>query len=237
MKDMIALFLSPESAPFAIALAVVAGLFVLEILSAVLGGTLMGLGSDAPDIDVDADFDLSAEFAADIDPGVDAVDAVDAVEMPDIDAGAQSSGLFTWIGARDVPFLIWLASFLTMFGLFGLILQSFVAGLFGQGLPALIASAVAAVPALAVTRVIANWVALIMPKTETSATRARFLGGYHGTITQGTAARGRPAEVKIKDRHNNIHYLRVEPLHDDDVFPKGSDVTLIRKRGDKFFVI
>ncbi len=234
---MIALFLSPESAPFAIALAVVAGLFVLEILSAVLGGTLMGLGSDAPDIDVDADFDLSTEFAADIDPGVDAVDAVDAAEMPDIDAGAQSSGLFTWIGARDVPFLIWLASFLTMFGLFGLILQSFVAGLFGQGLPALIASVVAAVPALAVTRVIANWVALIMPKTETSATRARFLGGYHGTITQGTAARGRPAEVKIKDRHNNIHYLRVEPLHDEDVFPKGSDVTLIRKRGDKFFVI
>lgn len=230
MKDLITLFLSPESAPFAIALAVVAGLFVLEVLSAVLGGTLMGLGSDAPDIDVDADFDLSAEFAADI-------DAVDAAEMPDIDAGAQSSGLFTWIGARDVPFLIWLVSFLTMFGLFGLILQSLVGGLFGQGLPALIASAVAAVPALAVTRVIANWVALIMPKTETSATRARFLGGYHGTITQGTAARGRPAEVKIKDRHNNIHYLRVEPLHDDDVFPKGSDVTLIRKRGDKFFVI
>ena len=76
-----------------------------------------------------------------------------------------------------------------------------------------------------------------MPKTETTAVRARHLGGYHGTITQGTASRGKPAEVKIKDRHGNIHYLRVEPLHDDDSFVQGTDVTLIRKRGDKFFVI
>jgi hypothetical protein len=76
-----------------------------------------------------------------------------------------------------------------------------------------------------------------MPKTETSAMRTRFLGGHHGTITQGTAARGKPAEAKIKDRHGNMHYLRVEPLDDDGIFPQGSDVTLIRKRGDRFFVI
>ena len=56
-------------------------------------------------------------------------------------------------------------------------------------------------------------------------------------ITQGTAARGKPAEAKIKDRHGNIHYVRVEPLDDDAVFPKGSDVRLIRKRGNKFYVI
>lgn len=67
--------------------------------------------------------------------------------------------------------------------------------------------------------------------------RTRFLGGHRGTITQGTASRGKPAEAKIKDRHNNMHYLRVEPLEDDATFPQGSDVTLIRKRGDKFFVI
>ena len=100
-----------------------------------------------------------------------------------------------------------------------------------------LAVAIALVPAVTVTRIIANWVALIMPKTETSAMRTRFLGGHRGTITQGTAARGKPAEAKIKDRHGNIHYLRVEPLDDDGVFAQGSDITLIRKRGDKFFVI
>lgn len=221
-------FTSPASLPFAIALTIVAALFVLEILSALIGGSILGVGSDAPDVDIDTDFDLS--FAADADASIDS--AADA-----LDAGETSGGIFTWIGARDVPFLIWLVSFLTMFGMIGLILQSLTASVIGAPLPASIAMMITFVPTLAVTRIIANWVALIMPKTETTAMKARHLGGAHGTITQGTAARGKPAEVKIKDRHNNIHYLRVEPLHDDDTFAVGSDVTLIRKRGDQFFVI
>jgi len=233
---MLTIFTTPESLPFAVALAVVAGLFVLELLSALLGGTLLGIGSEADidlDVDMDAefDFDLSADADVDLDAGIAELD----LETPD--APTSPSGLLTWLGARDVPFLIWLVSFLTMFGLFGLVVQSVSSSLFGFLLPALVASAIAFIPALGVTRVIANWVALIMPKTETTALRARHLGGYQGTITQGVASRGKPAEVKIKDRHGNIHYLRVEPLHDDDVFQQGSDVTLIRKRGDRFFVI
>ncbi|MGV6840080.1 MAG: YqiJ family protein [Planktomarina sp.] len=230
---MLETFLMPESIIFAVCLAVVAGLFVLEILTALLGGSILGIGSDAPDVDLDldADFDFSAEAPEGVELGAD-----DAI--PEIDTGdAGTSGIFTWIGARDVPFLIWLVSFLTLFGLFGLILQSIFMGIFGGPLPALIACVAAFVPALAVTRVIANWVALIMPKTETTAIRARHLGGSRGTVTQGTASRGRPAEVKIKDRHGNIHYMRVEPLYDEEIFEQGSDVTLIRKRGDKFYVI
>ncbi|MEO0865263.1 MAG: YqiJ family protein [Pseudomonadota bacterium] len=199
---MIDLFTSPASLPFAIALTVVAALFVLEIISALIGGTILGAGSDGPDLDmdVDTDFDLSIEPDMDIEVEA-ATDAVDTSEL--------SGGLFTWIGARDVPFLIWLVSFLTMFGLSGLILQSAVEALTGGMLPATVAVIIAIVPALAVTRILANWVALLMPKTETTALRARHLGGYHGTITQGTARRGKPAEVKIKDRHGNIHYLRI----------------------------
>lgn len=227
---MYELITSPNTFPFSIALAVVVGLFLLEIMSAVLGGSILGVGTDAPDIDADFDFDLSA----DIDAEVDLVDGLSDVEAS---MDGTSGGIFTWIGARDVPFLIWLVSFLTMFGLFGLVLQSVLASVLGVQLPALLASVAVIMPAVAVTRVIANWVALLMPKTETTALRARHLGGYHGVITQGTASRGKPAEVKIKDRHKNIHYLRVEPLHDEDSFPKGSDVTLIRKRGDKFYVI
>lgn len=230
---MFNLFLMPENLVFAVSLAVVAGLFALEILSAVMGGTILGVGSDGPDVDLDldADFDFSADMADGM--GVSADEAVF-----DLDASeAGSSGVFTWIGARDVPFLIWLVSFLTMFGLFGLILQSGVMAVFGGPMPGLLACVLASVPALGVTRVIANWVALIMPKTETTAMQARHLGGSRGTVTQGTAARGKPAEVKIKDRHGNIHYMRVEPLRDDEVFSQGDDVILIRKRGDKFFVI
>lgn len=224
---MFDLFLIPEAVPFSIALTVVLGLFFLEVVGLVLGGTLLGLGGESPDIDVDADFDLTA----DVDPG-----GVTSADVPN-DMSAAPSDILTWIGARDVPVLIWLVSFLTMFGLFGLLIQLLAMTTVGAPLYTLLAVVIAAIPALAVTRVIANWVALIMPKTETSAMRTRFLGGHRGTITQGTARRGQPAEVKIKDRHRNIHYLRVEPLEDDGVFPQGSDVTLIRKRGDKFFVI
>lgn len=224
---MIAVFLAPEALPFSIALAVVAGLFILEILGSLLGGTILGLGGEGPDIDIDADFDLSAD-----------IDVADLDVAADIgDAPSTPAGLLGWLGARDVPFLIWLVSFLTLFGLSGLIVQSIAIRAIGTPLFTWLAVAIALLPAVAVTRIIANWVALIMPKTETSAIRKRFLGGHHGTITQGTAMRGKPAEAKIKDRHGNMHYLRVEPLDDDGVFDQGSDVTLIRKRGDKFFVI
>jgi len=230
---MLEILLVPEAIVFAVCLAVVAGLFVLEILTALVGGSILGVGSDAPDIDldVDADFDFSAETSGGLALGGDDT-------IPEIDTGdAGTSGIFTWIGARDVPFLIWLVSFLTMFGLFGLVIQSVCMGIFGAPLPILPACAAAFVPALGMTRVIANWVALLMPKTESTAMRVRHLGGSHGTITQGTAARGRPAEVKIKDRHGNIHYMRVEPLYDNETIEQGRDVILIRKRGDKFYVI
>ncbi|MDO6480851.1 YqiJ family protein [Shimia thalassica] len=226
---MISIFLTPEALPFSVALAVVAGLFILEIIGALLGATILGIGSDGPDIDVDADFDLSADLDLD---AVDLDTDLDAAEI-----GAAPSGLLGWLGARDVPFLIWLVSFLTMFGLSGLLIQSVANSVFGSSFAVWIAVAIAMVPAIASTRFIANHVALIMPKTETSAMRTRFLAGHRGTITQGTATRGKPAEAKIKDRHGNFHYLRVEPLEDDGVFPKGSDVTVIRKRGDRFFVI
>lgn len=233
---MLNMFLDPQSLPFAIALAVVAGLFLLEILSSVVGLTVLGLGSEGPALDMDADFDLSAEFDLSV-PDID-LDTPE-LELPDIDPTVANSpsGILSWLGARDVPFLIWFVSFLTIFGLAGLMIQAASSSLFGAALPALIASAFAIIPALAVTRVIANWVAFLMPKTETSAMRTRYLGGHHGTITQGTAQRGKPAEAKIKDRHGNIHYLRVEPLDDDAEFAQGADVTVIRKRGDRFFVI
>ncbi len=228
---MIDVLLAPEALPFSIALAVVAGLFILEILGSLLGGTILGLGGEGPDIDIDADFDFSADI--DIDPADLDVSAAAGIG----DAPTTPAGLLGWLGARDVPFLIWFVSFLTLFGLSGLIVQSMAIRTIDAPLPTWLAIAISLVPAITVTRIIANWVALIMPKTETSAMRTRFLGGHRGTITQGTAMRGKPAEVKIKDRHGNIHYLRVEPLDDDGTFPEGSDVTLIRKRGDKFFVI
>lgn len=233
MSAFFDLVLAPQSFPFAVSLAVVLGFFVIELALALIGGSMLGSGGDGADLDLDADFDISAEVEAGVDLDTLDVDGSDAL----VDGPAASSGLLNWIGMDNVPFLIWLVSFLTLFGLVGLTLQSALTSLFGAPLPALIAVGLTIIPALGVTRLIASWVAIIMPKTETTATPIRALRGCYGTITQGTASRGKSAEVKIKDRHDNIHYLRVEPARDEAVFPEGSFVVLVRKSGNKFYVI
>jgi hypothetical protein len=115
---MIELFLSAKSLPFSVALAVVSGLFLLEIASLIMGGTVMGIGGGDADIDIEADFDISADVDIDA-PGLD-LEAIDGAGT----GLASPSGFFGWTGIQSVPFLIWLVSFLTLFGLSGLIIQS-----------------------------------------------------------------------------------------------------------------
>lgn len=226
---MIAAFLTPEAYPFSIALCVVLGLFILELISLILGGSIMAIGSDAPDVDLDldADFDIDLDVDADLD-----------IE-PDLntDTATAPAGLLGWLGVGEVPFLIWLVSFLTIFGLSGLVILNAGTALIGMTIPLAVSLPLATAAAVYCARFIARIVATIMPKTESTAMRTRFLGGHHGTITQGTARRGSPAEAKIKDRHGNTHYLRVEPLEDDVEIPQGRDVHVIRKRDGMFFVV
>ncbi|MEM9786939.1 MAG: YqiJ family protein [Pseudomonadota bacterium] len=224
---MIEAFLAPQAYPFSIALCVVLGLFILEIISLILGGSIMAIGSDAPDVDLDIDADFDIDIDADADLDIEA----------DVDAGAAPAGLLGWLGIGEVPVLIWLVSFLTIFGLTGLVILNTGAALTGLTIPLATSVPLATAVAIYCARFIARVVATIMPKTESTAMRARFLGGHHGTITQGTAKRGSPAEAKIKDRHGNTHYLRVEPLEDDVEIPQGADVHVIRKRDGMFFVV
>ncbi len=220
---MLEIFLLPNSYPFSISLAIVFGLFLIEIISLIFGGSIMAIGSDAPevDFDVDADFDLDLDLDLDLDANI----------------VAAPSNLLGWLGVSQVPFLIWLVSFLTLFGLSGLTLQNIIFAIFSMLLPGSIASLIALLPALAMTRVISGFVAGIMPKTESSAMRTRFLGGHHGVISQGTAKRGKPAEAKIKDRHGNTHYLQVEPFDDDEELKQGCSIHVIRKKDGTFYAI
>ena len=226
---MIEAFLTPNAYPFSIALCVVLGLFILELISLLLGGSIMAIGSDAPDVDLD----LDADFDIDLD-----VDAVLDIE-PDLDTefGGGPTGVLGWLGIGEVPFLIWLVSFLTIFGLTGLLTLNVGNAITGLTMSLAITVPVAIIVATYAARFIARIVASIMPKTESTAMRTRFLGGHHGVISQGTARRGQPAEAKLKDRHGNTHYLRVEPLEDDVEIPQGRDVHVIRKRDGMFFVV
>ena len=227
-------FLAEPYVPFTISLALLFGLLALELTMALIGGTLLGLGADA---DVDADFDVGdiGDFDLDMDPG----DLVD-VELVDVDADFESvpsaiasAGPASWLGVGKVPVMIWIAALLLGFGLSGIILQQLTDAILGSSLPAIIAALPAAIAGLWFTSRFSSVFAKLLPKTETTAISNRHLGRRTGTITQGVARRGKPAEVRVHDRYGNMHYLRGEPLKEDDAIPAGTDVLVLRHRKDQ----
>lgn len=231
---MFDLLLTDGVFPFALALALLFGLLLMEVVFALLGGTLLGAGGeiDGPEIDIDA------PEVGDLDIDFDGLDVgADDFELPDMDVDADAAptatgGIAAWLGFGKMPALIWLACMLMAFGLTGLLLQMLAANLLGSPVHWLIP----AVPALAVaiwfTRGFGALFARLLPKTETEALSERHLGRRMGVVSQGTAARGRPAEVKVTDRFGNTHYLRAEPLRDEASIPQGTQVMVLRHKYD-----
>lgn len=235
---MFDLYLTGPFVPFTIALALLFGLLALEILLLLIGSTLLGMGADA-DLDVDVDTpdlgDLDIDFGdvdmADFeiaDLGADA--EIDVDIETDGATGVDPVGPATWLGIGKMPILIWIAAVLMAFGVVGVVLQHTALGLFGFALPAVLIAVPAGLAALWFAARFGNFFASVLPQTETTALSERHLGRRTGTVTQGTAKRGRPAEVRVSDRYGNMHHLRGEPLKDDDIIPAGTDVLVLRHR-------
>ncbi len=232
---MFDLYLTEPFVPFTIALALLFGLLALELVLALLGGTLLGMGADA-EIDVDLDIDAPDLGDLDIDFGEADLELFDFAE-PELEleieapsAEAVSPGPASWLGIGKVPTLIWIAAVLLGFGVSGVALQGFFRATLGVALPATLVALPAALAGVWFARQFGAVFASLLPKTETSALSARHLGRRIGVVTQGTAKRGKPTEVKVKDRHGNTHYLRGEPLKDDDEITAGTEVLVLRHR-------
>ncbi|WP_342456193.1 hypothetical protein [Phaeobacter gallaeciensis] len=146
---MLQFLLDGAFAPFTLALALLTGLMVLELVALLLGGSLIGADSDA-DLDIDAgdvgDFDLDLD-GAEL-GGVEGIDAAD-LDLPDAeldlelapdapaDAGVSNpTGLASWLGLGRMPTVIWLGAILLGFGLSGMGLQVALSSLFGLLAPA-----------------------------------------------------------------------------------------------------
>lgn len=234
--------LSSGYIPFTFALGLMLGLLLLELALMLVGGSLLGDSGD-----LDADFDADLDVDVDLDgPDIDGPD-IDGPELdgPELDgpemdgpemgdsAGLQpdaGAGFLSWLGLGKVPFMIWLAAVLLGFGLGGLIIQNLANALLGAALPLLLAVPAAGALALGFARRFGGFIARLMPKSETAAVHSARLGQRRGIISQGTARRGSPAEVRVHDDHGNIHYLRAEPYDDADVIAEGTEVLIIRPR-------
>ncbi|WP_208348592.1 OB-fold-containig protein [Pseudaestuariivita rosea] len=236
---MFDLLLTGPMVPFTIALALLMGLLTLELFFALLGGTLLGLGAE-PELELDIpEFDAPDLSGVDLD-GVE----LDMVELdgPELDVEAAdvapAAGPLAWLGLGKVPVIIWIAAFLLGFGVTGVAAQSVTLQSLGFALPAGLVAIPAAVAGAWFARSFGRVLARLVPKTETTALSERSLGRRIGTVTQGTARRGSLAEVRVIDRYGNFHYLRAEPLSDDDEIPQGTEVLVLRhKLGDGYRLV
>lgn len=233
---MLDTLLSGPFVPFTMSLALLFGLLALELVFLLVGGSLMGDGADAdgPELEFDAEVDFDLEIEAFDLEGLD-MDAFDVdgaefdVEPSEIAVAAPTSPL-GWLGLGKMPMLIWLATLFMSFGVAGVALQGLVTTLTGSPLNVLLAVIPCGAAAIWFTGQFGALFAQLLPKTETQSVSARQLGRRKGTVTQGTAARGTPAEVRVTDRYGNTHYLRAEPMHDADTIPQGAEVLVLRHR-------
>ena len=123
--------------------------------------------------------------------------------------------------------MVWVAALLLAFGLTGLVVQTITGGIIPAGLTAIGAGVIG----VGFAKRFARTFARLIPKSESAAMSERSLGRRKGVVSQGTAARGKPAEVRVTDGHGNTHYLRAEPLRDEIEIPQGTEVLVMRRAG------
>ncbi len=219
-SDMYDLLTSPPYVPFSAAVAILLGLLALEVLLLVTGVSLLG-DADGPDAVAEVP-DLGAAE-------LDALDAGTAApagfELADGDGpAAAGAGTGHWTGLGRVPFLIWLTAALAGFAIGGLLVQATGPWTLWVAVP------VAAASGLGAARAFAGIFARAVPRLETAALDPRQLARRRGTVSQGTARRGRPAELRVVDRYGNTHWVRAEPLREADAIPQGTAVLTVWDR-------
>lgn len=224
----------PANAPFAVALAIMLALAILEAAGAIIGMALSRAvdavlpdvlsGPDAIDLDVDAGLDT----APDLDSGVQVDGGHDGLSGGMPHTLTEAIG---WLRIGRVPFLIFLIVALTAFGGIGLAMQRLIDGLAGQPLPA----SLAWMPALAMSLPVIRWavggLARLMPKAETSAVSRQAFVGQVATVVLGEARSGAPAQAKLVDQHGQVHYLLIEPDRDGEAFGTGQPALLVSMSG------
>jgi hypothetical protein len=213
---MIDALLSPGNVAFTGAIAVMLLIAAVEGVGALLGTSISEhLRSLLPETDLNANLEI---------------DASEAIVSPFRKALA-------WLRVGQVPVLMLLVAFLTIFGLGGLVLQSVVMEILGRYLPSGIAVPVAFAGSLLPLRAAGGVIARVIPLDETDAvTEDSFIGSV-ATITLGTARRGEPAEAKLRDVHGHTHYVMVEPDDPQASFAAPKEVLIVRRLNNRFAVI
>ena len=227
--------LSDQNGPFLVAIGLVVVLGLVEMASLMLGFGISDMIDDLlPDLgpaEADLDLDVGVEAEADLDLAGDA------------DAGAPDAGgsnvlveALGWLNVGRVPFMVLLASYLTMFAVIGWIGQWLASAVLGL-LPAVVAAPAAAFAALPPTRWISRIVGRLVPREETYAVSEEQFVGLIARITLGPVETDRPGKAKVADAHGNSHFVRVRASRKGKRFETGEEVLLVARDAGIFEVI
>ncbi|CAK8710695.1 MAG: DUF1449 family protein [Candidatus Electrothrix sp. LOE1_4_5] len=194
--------------PFSVSLGLMIVFVLLEALSLLLGAGVSGiLDSLLPDVDGDIDLDL-----------------------PDSDPTTFMQ-ILSWFRVGEVPLLMLILVALTAFGISGLLLQLITRAIIGELLPPFIAMIPACFCTIPLVRIIGGILNAYMPKDETSAVSEESLIGRSATLLAGTARQGKPVQGKVRDEHQQTHYVLIEPEHAEECIQSGETVILSQKKG------
>ncbi len=220
---MIEWFTAPGSGPFTVALLVMLGLALTELLALLTGFSL----GDAVD-----EFVVSH---AELDTLGQAPTGMETTAGGD---GHGTVGRFlAWLYVGKVPVLMLLIVFLTVFGLLGLSAQELLRAGFGAALPSVLAAPAVLLASLPIVRLCAGGLARIMPREESSAVDPSEFIGRTAVVVGGTARVGIPAQARLSDRHGTDHYVMVEPDNAGESFATGARVLLVRQTGGGRFTV
>lgn len=209
------------NAPFAIALLVMAGLALVEVIALFTGFSLNDMVDEL--VIPHAGVETLGDAAAGMDTNVEAQGVI--------------GRFLAWLYVGKVPVLMVLIVLLTVFGTAGLVLQGALRGAIGFALPGFIAAPLVLLGTLPLTRAVTAGIARLMPRDESSAVDPREFVGRTARIVSGTARAGLPAEARLTDRFGTDHHVLVEPEETNESFATGSVVLLVRQTGGGRFSV
>lgn len=142
--------------------------------------------------------------------------------LTDMLDGTDVGDLFDWLNIGRVPISILGMLLLVSFGAVGIALSGLL-----PFLPAWTYAFVAAPAAIGVTKFVGNGIASVLPRDESYAIVRNQLVGRRGVVTLGPLDDGPPGNVRVRDRHGELHTIRALPADPGTSITHGAQVVVV----------
>lgn len=152
------------------------------------------------------------------------------------DTDSILGGLFLWVNAGRLPFLILLILALGAFSIAGFLLQA-IMHTAGAAMPASIAALVAAACSVPVIRTTSRGLSRIIPRDETYAVSDADFVGQVAVVSVGPLDQGLPGRVRLKDVFGNWHTVSARANSNSQSLPVGASVLLVDRDTKSFIAI